>query len=242
MPAQDADRIDSFVVALARLGCRTDGTLAYEAHAGSAFILQADDGCLAMTAGHVADTLVIGEHAAMLVDADGKWRAAAIVDIQKHPTQDVAVLRLEPGNYASPFTFGRTQEHASLDYTLWGYPEAVLYESGAMDGFRRLPRPEMVFSRGHIRRRISRPLERNDIRGNRFFELSTPAGGGCSGAPVLSVRPGRHWEVIGVYVGEWYSIRGGSDGIVDVAVGYAVRVADLDFDAPDWTPLFDSPR
>jgi hypothetical protein len=161
MPAKDTDRIDHFVVALARLERQADDTLKYIAHAGTAFMLQVGDGCLAMTAGHVADTVVIGEHAALFADAAGSWRAAAIVGVQKHPSQDVAVLRLEPGSYASPFTFGRTQENASLGYTLWGYPEAILYET-EVDG-RAVPRPDLVYSQGYIRRRISRPLGVPDI-------------------------------------------------------------------------------
>ncbi|MFE6095976.1 serine protease [Streptomyces massasporeus] len=234
MPAADTDRIDHFVLALAHLATQPDGTLMYLAHAGTAFLLQAGDGCFAMTAGHVADTLVIGEHAALFADAAGNWRAAAVVHVDRHPTQDVAVLRLEPGRYASPFTFGRSQEQASLGYTLWGYPEAILYETH-VDGVA-VPRPDLVYSQGHIRRRISRPVAVPEITGDRFFELSTPAGSACSGAPVLSTRPGRQWEVIGVYVGQHHSING--LGIVDLAVGYAVRTADLDLDAPDWTRYF----
>jgi hypothetical protein len=225
------DRIDHFVVALARLAPQPDGTLKYVAHAGTAFLLQAGDGCFAMTAGHIADALIVGEHAALFADAAGHWSAAAVIGIQKHPTQDVAVLRLESGEYTSPFTFGRTQEFASLAYTLWGYPEAILYET-ELDG-NAVPRPDLVYSAGYIRRRISRPVAVHDIIGDRFFELSTPAGSACSGAPVLSTRPGRNWEVIGVYVGQHHSISG--LGIVDLAVGYAVRTADLDLDAPDWT-------
>jgi hypothetical protein len=57
-----------------------------------------------------------------------------------------------------------------------------------------------VYSAGHIRRRISHQLIINNIGGRSFYELSTPAGGCCSGAPVS--RQQEPFRVIGVYVGE----------------------------------------
>ncbi|MFF8644394.1 trypsin-like peptidase domain-containing protein [Streptomyces sp. NPDC015345] len=104
-----------------------------------------------------------------------------------HPTQDVALLRLEPGTYVSPCVLSRRQEYASMSYMLWGYPEAVLYES-VVDGIA-LQRPDLIYSEGHVRRRISDSIP--GIHGSRFIELSTPAGPGCSGAPLIDRTPGR---------------------------------------------------
>ncbi|MFD3580401.1 serine protease [Streptomyces sp. NPDC058644] len=185
-------------------------------------------GGLAMTARHVADSLMPGKAAVLFVGNDGSWQPAAILGIDKHSTQDVAVLRLEPGDYPSPFTLSGFEEYASLHYTLWGYPDAVLHEIDGPDG-RALQRPDLVYSEGYIRRRITRRLPA--VQGDRFFELSTVSGGGCSGAPVISQRPRDHWKVIGVYVGQCRSENN------DLAVGYAVRISDLPVDAPTGWPF-----
>lgn len=66
--------------------------------------------------------------------------------------------------------------------------------------------------------------------------LGTPAGPGCSGAPLIARTPGRpgnpDWGVVGVYVGERHSHPG------DLFVGYGVRIADIDQDAEGWSALF----
>ncbi|MFD4630265.1 serine protease [Streptomyces sp. NPDC058284] len=229
MPERDPERVANFVVPVVRVE-RLPDQVKYVGLAGTAFLLEGTGG-LAMTARHVADALVLGEAAVLFIGNDGSWQPAAIQAIHKHPTQDVAVLRLEPGDYPSPFTLSRTDEHASLHYTLWGYPDAVLYEIVGPDD-RVLQRPDLVYSEGYIRRRVSRTLPA--VQGDRFFELSTVSGGGCSGAPVISGRIGDHWKVIGVYVGQCRSHTS------DLAVGYAVRVSDLDADAADWTALFNA--
>jgi hypothetical protein len=109
---------------------------------------------------------------------------------------------------------------------LWGYPEAVLYDRADAGG----ASPDLVYSEGHIRRRITRDLP--GMRGRTFFELSTPAGAGCSGSPVTMRRPGMQWQVVGVYAGERRSESG------DFAVGFATRVADLDEGLPNWSTLW----
>lgn len=88
------------------------------------------------------------------------------------------------------------------------------------DGFA-LPRPDLVYSEGHVRRRLS-DIPLGHLRGAAFLELSAIAGSGCSGAPVTADRPGSSpWEVVGVYVGDR---RNEGEG---VAVGFATRVAAL---------------
>jgi hypothetical protein len=65
------------------------------------------------------------------------------------------------------------------------------------------PRPDLVFSEGHVRRRIS-DVPIRDIKGSRFFELSDAAGDGCSGSPLLDKRSqgADAWTLVGVYIGE----------------------------------------
>ncbi|MFF4147468.1 hypothetical protein ACFY0A_40660 [Streptomyces sp. NPDC001698] len=92
----------------------------------------------------------------------------------------------------------------------------------------------MLYSEGHVRRRVSGDGALPGIRGSRFFELSTPAGPGCSGAPLIARSPsqlGPDWHVVGVYVGERRSQPG------DLFVGYGVRIANIDQDAPSWAAL-----
>ncbi|MET4644505.1 hypothetical protein ABZY10_31570 [Streptomyces sp. NPDC006539] len=63
----------------------------------------------------------------------------------------------------------------------------------------------MIYSEGHVRRRVSRAGALPGIRDSRIFELSTLAGPGCSGAPLIARAPGRlgpNWYVVGVYVGK----------------------------------------
>lgn len=218
------------VITVRRVGDQVE----YRGLAGTAFLIKDTNG-LAMTACHVADSLVIGEAAVLFVDGAGAWQSAEVRGIEKHPTQDVALLRLEPGDYPSPLALSRAEEHATMPYSLWGYPEAVLYEV-VVEGLVR-PRPSLVYDEGYIRRRITWDLP--GMRGTRFFELSTISGAGCSGAPVVCRRSWDvprdaegSWQVVGVYIGERRSNRG------DIAVGYAVRLADIDFDAPGWSVLF----
>lgn len=149
--------------------------------------------------------------------------------IELHPTEDVAILRLGTGSYPSPFTLSRSQEFASSPYMLWGYPDAVLCEQ-VVHG-EAFQRPSMVYSEGHIRRRLTDvPLDRP--AGHRFYKLGTVAGAGCSGSPVTVRRSGGQWRVIGVYTGERRSESG------DFAVGHATRIADVDEDAATWSRLF----
>jgi hypothetical protein len=114
-------------------------------------------------------------------------------------------------------------EGASGGYGLWGYPEDVYHEI-VTDGIAR-GRPDLIFSQGHIRRRISNvPL--SSIQRSQFFELSAIAGEGCSGSPVIIWPPGATWEVIGVYCGERVSQS------EPISVGYAVRMDAV----ADWVP------
>lgn len=183
---RDYDQLPNIVVPVVKISLQPGGGVRNEGFAGTAFLLQHGQG-LAMTARHVADELTSGEAAVLFRGTDGAWQPAAVQGIEPHPTQDVALLRLEPGTYVSPCVLSRRQEYASMSYMLWGYPEAVLYES-VVDGIA-LQRPDLIYSEGHVRRRISDSVP--GIRGSRFFELSTPAGPGCSGAPLIARTPGR---------------------------------------------------
>jgi hypothetical protein len=117
--------------------------------------------------------------------------------------------------------------HGSSHYYLFGYPEDAAYEIVRDD--RAQVRPDLVYSEGHVRRRIAGvPLPK--IRGTVFLELSGVAGGGCSGSPVFKTRSPfeirRPWLLTGVYVGERITDRATS-------VGYAVPSDEISSWAPD---------
>lgn len=106
-----------------------------------------------------------------------------------------------------------------MRYMLWGYPVDVQYEVPNEHGVA-LPRPDLVYVEGYVRRRLSN-IDLPGIRGSQFFELDSAAGAGCSGAPViLRQTGGGDWQVTGVYVGNRVNETEG------VRVGYATRVAD----------------
>ena len=160
------------------------------------------------------------------VDTEGYFRCAPIGAFDLHPTEDIALFRLLDDNYYSPYTVTTEPHYGAAEYCLWGYPDEVRHEY-----FTEEQRPlhvPLIYSAGHIRRRISDELRPNKIPGRTFYELSTPAGSCCSGAPV-SVRRSP-WEVVGVYVGERRNETG------TFSVGFATRSEAL---AQHWPQLVD---
>jgi hypothetical protein len=106
-----------------------------------------------------------------------------------------------------------------------GYPENLLYEVVEADAV--IPRPDLIYTQGYIRRRISSELP--GLKGNAFFELSEIASDGCSGSPVLRMQAGQDslWYVVGVYVGQ-RTIEGSDP----VRMAYALREEAV----RDWVP------
>lgn len=194
-----------------------------------------------MTARHVAKDIAIGETAVMF-NRNGPWELAGVVGTELHPVEDAALIRLEPGNYHSPFKLSRFHAHASSQYMLWGYPDAILHELPPGRGGVTLPRPDLAYSEGHIRRRITGIPLINGPLGAKFYELSAIAGGGCSGSPVTLRQPNMEFSVVGVYVGERRS-----PGVADAEriiqseylVGFATRTEDLDDSFAQWSALYE---
>ena len=101
---------------------------------------------------------------------------------------------------------------------LWGYPDDVHYDLMADSGGLVV---DLVYSAGHIRRCVNYGLPDNRIPGRNFYELSSPAGQCCSGAPMSIRKRGGEFSVVGVYVGEH------RDFANTFAVGYATRTEAL---------------
>jgi hypothetical protein len=109
---------------------------------------------------------------------------------------------------------------------LWGYPEDVMND--LVVGDVAIPRPELVFVSGDVRRRVPADVRLPRVRGKALYELGGLAGQGCSGSPVILKNRARdrHWPVFGVYVGERIAVDRG------LVVSYAVRIDDV----CDWSP------
>jgi hypothetical protein len=181
---------------------------------GTGFLLKKGDG-LGLTAGHVADEIVADRVVGLFRDTSGAWQPRAITVVERHPDDDLALIRAEGITWQSPLFVTSAAEYSSAHYSTWGYPLDVTNELD--DGGRITPRPDLIFSEGHIRRRLT-DIRFRGISGRAMYELSNVAGSGCSGSPVCIRQPGRDpFEVIGVYIGERYSEAD------HVSVAFAVR-------------------
>ena len=213
---QQSDAIRDYVFPLAEIKIGGDG-LHVDLFLGSGFLINRD---YAITARHVIHD-VEGHIGGLFVNNESHWQARAVRRVEEHPTEDIAVIELEPASTERSHSFFHLSSEwvgASFPYHLWGYPGDIFYEQVANDGLA-LPRPDLVYAEGYVRRRISN-IDLPAIRGSAFIELSQPAGLGFSGAPILRRVPGRMWHVVGVYLGE----RKNEDGS---AVGYGVRFDSL---------------
>jgi hypothetical protein len=180
----------------------------------------------AMTAAHVFTNMRGNVARAGFPDEVG-LRGHAVTAVESHATEDIAILSLASPPLPSRGSIVRITEveaTASFPYQLWGYPEDAAYE--LVDGnLKNQLRPDLVYSAGHIRRRMTNvPLP--SIRGAHLIELSTVAGAGCSGSPVLDRRPGWGRGLLGIYLGERTNDRATS-------VGYATRIEHVHNWAPD---------
>lgn len=179
----------------------------------------------ALTAKHVMNNATTP--AIAMRGRDRSWRGFAVEEADDHPTEDVSVLRIESppeSQWRSIFALPAGWAGSSTSYFLFGYPHSAMREL-VQDGMA-LIRPDLIYSEGHIRRRISDvPLPK--ILGSQFFELSQVAGEGCSGSPVVNIASlGRaRWHLVGIYIGERLDE-------YSTSVGYAVRLDDL----RDWAP------
>ncbi|WP_433692072.1 S1 family peptidase [Herbaspirillum seropedicae] len=188
-------------------------SFAFEEVAGTAFLIGKRG--FAVTAAHVVDQIQLAESAVATVP-NGSWMPYRILNAEKHPSEDVAVIQLETVLGPSWMVLGSSSEHQSCQYHAWGYPIAIA-EMGARYNEDGLQTPDLVFTSGYVRRRISRELPSSIYRGQAFYELNEVAGDGCSGGPVVNIRHRSAegvWEIMGIYIGA---------GDAGTPVGYATR-------------------
>jgi V8-like Glu-specific endopeptidase len=176
-----------------------------------------------LTAGHVIDQINEKESASKEIVSvigfkkpGGGWYSYKILEKEKHPSEDVGILKIEGNNWQPLAKINPTEQQSGIEYFCWGYPRAVTEElreitKGGLDN------PTIIFSQGHVRRKIFNELRFRMFIGKNFYELSETVGGGNSGAPmILKTAPlGKEdskWEIIGIYIGEkneniGYSVR-----------------------------------
>lgn len=199
-PDQNARVID--IVYPLFVGTWSESTFAYQSSVGTCFLI--GKAGFAITAAHVVEQMLADGPgtAAGYQNRDGQWTPIRILEHELHPSEDVAVIKLERIPMGSWLTISSRSENQSLQYDSWGYPIAVAEFAKKHEGAE-LESPELIYTHGYIRRRISRPLPYSIYRGTAFYEMSDIAGGGCSGGPVIRRVPGSNmWEVFGIYIGE----------------------------------------
>ena len=224
-PFVQGDSVRDFVFPLAQASQSPDGSIRYERYLGTAFFIGKRG--FALTAAHVLDARD-PKHALLVgLFADDGWYAFQVDGVECHPTEDVAILRVDGGPWNSPFRASGTWEGASREYQLWGYPlDAALVDTNVA-GKVTSTTPDLVYFKGYVRRRITRSL--NGLTGASFFELSQPAYGGCSGGPLWYRGDKGVWRLIGIYVGYLPASKPDEPFL---CVGYAVREEAF----RDWAP------
>ncbi len=200
-----------------------DEEFEYEELIGTGFLI--GNRGFAITAAHVVEQLMEGDRNLENIQAifadDTKWFGYSIECYEKHETEDVAIIKLKNFKRDSFLKVLCDKQHAAIEYHCWGYPRDVAKELQKLDE-NAMERPDLIFTQGYIRRRISGPLYPTILfRGVEFYELSETVGQGNSGGPIILKSP-PYGKVIGLYIGE--KEQGN--------IGYAVRAEAF----ANWSP------
>jgi hypothetical protein len=197
---------------------KTEGGVEFSGFLGSAFTVSSKG--FALTASHILPKDISKElMLCAMVAQNNDWIGLPIAQFEKNASEDICLLRIE-GKLPKPiFSLSEAKVHSGFQYHLFGYPLDTLHEvreNRRPDG-RIAPRPDLIYNKGYVRRRISFDIGVPNVIGKQFLELSELAGRGCSGGPVHKLVPGKSLQVVGIYVGE----RFGEDGI---GVAYPARI------------------
>jgi len=177
----------------------------------------------ALTASHVLSKLT--QNICCIFCVDNMWRGYRVINIEHHPKLDLALIKLEGDFWKTPFIISPEKQFGWIDYFLCGYPEAVLFEHDQINSSGQLlPKPDMIHTKGHIRRRIHGNIK--VVKGDIFYEVSDLSGWGCSGSPLFQFNSDKSWKVIGIYIAQkiFYSENDYDKDIkyIDYGVGYAI--------------------
>ena len=177
--------------------------LRYERLLGTGFLVGGSRYLL--TCRHVITSVRPGNYVLALRVTNGAFETIQLDKLVTHPSQDVALYQVDISDHVTSWLLPTAEpQFQTLDCQVWGYPTDALFDSGerSLQG-QVLQRPELVFMKGYIRRRISGELF--GLQGDQFYELNDSAGDGCSGGPIIRVDGGRRWKVFGIYSGEMIS-------------------------------------
>lgn len=189
---------------------------------GTAFVIGKRN--FALTAAHVLHGLAPDDGHVLLVDADG-YTPVKIVDSERHPTEDLALLKLSGGAGRSIFRLSDKTAEVGFTFQMWGYPDDAgsELEQALASGDRThggAPRPELMYLTGYVRRWIGSGQPGGAAS---RYDLSLEAGDAFAGAPVINAAEGV-WHVMGVYLG---------DKTTSPSGGLAMRMRDLGAWAPN---------
>lgn len=226
----DGRPVRDFIVPICNLDIRQGGHIEWEQSklAGTSFLIGKRG--YGITAAHVVDQTEDQFRYALVAFGDEqrtRWRAIKIIQCEIHPEEDVAILKFgefPDGVRVSYLSIPGDKEFASLEYSMWAYPEIIAkeveYHGEPAGAFQ----PDLVFFKGYVRRRM--PFSPNPsfdaYKGSVFYELSEIGGSCCSGAPLINHR-GNVWKVFGIYVGDETTGR---------KCGYGVSLESI----ADWSP------
>lgn len=110
----------------------------------------------ALTAAHVINVNIPKSHGVVgmfINKVTNKWTVYSATSCDTHPTEDVALLKMD-GNHWEETTIKISfqKQFSSFEYKLFGYPNANLYEDvDTKDSLGHvLGRPDLIYSSGHI--------------------------------------------------------------------------------------------
>lgn len=222
MKINDVNKISGFIFPLFRY-TRFSGNIKLEKYIGTGFLIGSNS--FALTAAHVVMAINPDDLIALFPTDENKWIEVFITDYETHPSEDVSIIKLAGKLNASPLIISNERHYGFKDYFSYGHPSSTLYENPALRNYdgSLSPFPDLVCTKGYIRRRINFNIEL--VRGTKFYELNSSSGWGCSGSPLIS-HENINWCVIGIYSAQriFYE-QNDNDSVkyIDSAVGYAVR-------------------